>query len=512
MTAGFVNAEGNPQMSKAQGPVRVAVTGRSVGPPCTSRWWCWGASARSHACEPPGPAGSPPCGARRRGGRRRAAPSRPALGVARRPAGRRARRRLPGAHLRAGVAGQQPGQHAAVRRHRRAGRGAVRLPAVAGAGGPAGHAPTCTKPGSRAHRRDRRRAGRRPLRRGHGRGRVADGRGGAGRRHPAREPGRQLVESPAAAACILRDGDMTRVVLVTDGYHALRVEAIAGDLGLDAAVPSRRGGGLGHYAEETAAVALGRVGFRPPGRHRRPGREPRWRPPSQRRNPRKTTCDRTTPAGRVSPAFGGGVIGNTTGSGPVIGGSSPPPEPRSPRSGPGASARRRPTPARARSSPSELVVPVFVRVGLRHERPSQPAERATSFRGDLAVGVLDDAADLVPVGLGIEADAEPAAGPDVGGRRSARVPPAPWPPGPRRGAPDGEPAVTVVVVQVHGEGLLPHEPGREPCSGARTPRAARGGDGSSRSSSGRSLRSLIAAPVCQVPLAACGAGLAGWRR
>jgi glutamyl-tRNA synthetase len=31
--AGFVNAEGNVQMSKAQGPVRVAVTGRGVGPP-----------------------------------------------------------------------------------------------------------------------------------------------------------------------------------------------------------------------------------------------------------------------------------------------------------------------------------------------------------------------------------------------------------------------------------------------------------------------------------------------
>ena len=31
--AGIVNAEGNPQMAKAQGPVRVAVTGRSVGPP-----------------------------------------------------------------------------------------------------------------------------------------------------------------------------------------------------------------------------------------------------------------------------------------------------------------------------------------------------------------------------------------------------------------------------------------------------------------------------------------------
>ena len=32
-TAGFVNAEGLPQMSKAQGPVRVATTGRGVGPP-----------------------------------------------------------------------------------------------------------------------------------------------------------------------------------------------------------------------------------------------------------------------------------------------------------------------------------------------------------------------------------------------------------------------------------------------------------------------------------------------
>jgi glutamyl-tRNA synthetase len=32
-TAGFVNPEGRPQMSKAQGPVRVAVTGRAVGPP-----------------------------------------------------------------------------------------------------------------------------------------------------------------------------------------------------------------------------------------------------------------------------------------------------------------------------------------------------------------------------------------------------------------------------------------------------------------------------------------------
>jgi glutamyl-tRNA synthetase len=33
VTAGLVNAEGQAQLSKAQGPVRVAVTGRSVGPP-----------------------------------------------------------------------------------------------------------------------------------------------------------------------------------------------------------------------------------------------------------------------------------------------------------------------------------------------------------------------------------------------------------------------------------------------------------------------------------------------
>jgi glutamyl-tRNA synthetase len=33
LRAGYVNAEGNPQLAKAQAPVRVAVTGRSVGPP-----------------------------------------------------------------------------------------------------------------------------------------------------------------------------------------------------------------------------------------------------------------------------------------------------------------------------------------------------------------------------------------------------------------------------------------------------------------------------------------------
>ena len=32
-SAGFVNAEGRPQLAKAQAPVRVAITGRAVGPP-----------------------------------------------------------------------------------------------------------------------------------------------------------------------------------------------------------------------------------------------------------------------------------------------------------------------------------------------------------------------------------------------------------------------------------------------------------------------------------------------
>ena len=33
LTAGYVNAEGNPQLAKAQAPVRLAITGRTVGPP-----------------------------------------------------------------------------------------------------------------------------------------------------------------------------------------------------------------------------------------------------------------------------------------------------------------------------------------------------------------------------------------------------------------------------------------------------------------------------------------------
>jgi uncharacterized SAM-binding protein YcdF (DUF218 family) len=72
--------------------------------------------------------------------------------------------------------------------------------------------------------------------------------------------GRNSWESLAAAGLILRDRDLTRAVLVTDGYHALRVQAIAEQIGLDASVsPSRQGGSFGDLAKETVAVAVGRV-------------------------------------------------------------------------------------------------------------------------------------------------------------------------------------------------------------------------------------------------------------
>ena len=70
--------------------------------------------------------------------------------------------------------------------------------------------------------------------------------------------GTSTWESLAASARILRDQAMTDVVLVPDGYHALRVHAIADELGLDASVsPSGNRGSVRDYAEETAAVAVG---------------------------------------------------------------------------------------------------------------------------------------------------------------------------------------------------------------------------------------------------------------
>jgi uncharacterized SAM-binding protein YcdF (DUF218 family) len=76
--------------------------------------------------------------------------------------------------------------------------------------------------------------------------------------------GHSTWESLAASARFLTDSDLTRVVLVTDGYHAYRVEAIAEDLGLDATVsPSetRLDGTdeLRQITREAVAVSIGRV-------------------------------------------------------------------------------------------------------------------------------------------------------------------------------------------------------------------------------------------------------------
>jgi uncharacterized SAM-binding protein YcdF (DUF218 family) len=76
--------------------------------------------------------------------------------------------------------------------------------------------------------------------------------------------GTNTWESLAAATRILRDRGLTDAVLVTDGYHALRVNAIADELGINASVsPARPGGTARQLVEETGAVAVGRiVGFR----------------------------------------------------------------------------------------------------------------------------------------------------------------------------------------------------------------------------------------------------------
>lgn len=76
--------------------------------------------------------------------------------------------------------------------------------------------------------------------------------------------GTNTWESLAASARILRDRGLTDAIMVTDGYHSLRVGAIADELGLDASVsPSRGGGTLWELVHETGAVAVGRImGFR----------------------------------------------------------------------------------------------------------------------------------------------------------------------------------------------------------------------------------------------------------
>ncbi len=77
--------------------------------------------------------------------------------------------------------------------------------------------------------------------------------------------GTDSYEELSASALILRQSDTgSDVIIVTDPYHAQRVEAIADEVGLDAHVsPTDSTTTLRGLARETAAVAAGRiVGYR----------------------------------------------------------------------------------------------------------------------------------------------------------------------------------------------------------------------------------------------------------
>ena len=137
--------------------------------------------------------------------------------------------------------------------------------------------------------------------------------------------GHSTWESLAASARFLIARDLTKVVLVTDGYHAYRVEAIAEDLGLDATVSPSESRSPGRPGAAPARPGDGRRRHRA---HHRLRPAPADRQRRQRLSPRPTSrvCGSVRPFGRVAARpFGGGVIGNTAGSGPVVGGSSPPP-------------------------------------------------------------------------------------------------------------------------------------------------------------------------------------------
>lgn len=81
--------------------------------------------------------------------------------------------------------------------------------------------------------------------------------------------GTNTWESLEAASRFLQARGVTDVLLVSDGYHALRLEAIADELGLDADVSPTgsarlsRAGKFKALLRETAAVSVGRIiGFR----------------------------------------------------------------------------------------------------------------------------------------------------------------------------------------------------------------------------------------------------------
>jgi uncharacterized SAM-binding protein YcdF (DUF218 family) len=81
--------------------------------------------------------------------------------------------------------------------------------------------------------------------------------------------GRSSWESLAASARFLEDRGMTRVVLVSDPYHAKRIDAIADEVGLDAVTSPTRTSPIDGAAEwrrfgtEALRVGAGRIfGYR----------------------------------------------------------------------------------------------------------------------------------------------------------------------------------------------------------------------------------------------------------
>jgi uncharacterized SAM-binding protein YcdF (DUF218 family) len=71
-------------------------------------------------------------------------------------------------------------------------------------------------------------------------------------------------ELSASAFIVNSDGLSPQVIVVTDPYHSFRVQAIADEVGLDAAVsPTDSSPSVTELVRETAAVSIGRViGFR----------------------------------------------------------------------------------------------------------------------------------------------------------------------------------------------------------------------------------------------------------
>lgn len=76
--------------------------------------------------------------------------------------------------------------------------------------------------------------------------------------------GSSTWEQLAASSRHLRVRDVDSVVLVSDPYHSLRLEQIAGEVGLDASVsPTDTGSSMRQLLRETAAVSAGRIiGYR----------------------------------------------------------------------------------------------------------------------------------------------------------------------------------------------------------------------------------------------------------